>query len=120
MLDFDLAHLYQVETKRINEAVKRNPKKFPQRYSWILNDNEKLLDILRNINIKIIIVSKNIDETLKDKYESQYSNVTFINNNTIHDRFIIVDQNILYSCGRHLKIWVKNVLQLMNLMTKKN
>ena len=29
MLDSDLARLYQVETKRINEAVKNNPEKFP-------------------------------------------------------------------------------------------
>jgi len=29
MLDSDLAKLYQVETKRINEAVKRNPDRFP-------------------------------------------------------------------------------------------
>ena len=41
MLDTDLAKLYQVETKRINEAVKNNPKKFPKRFSFILEDNEK-------------------------------------------------------------------------------
>ena len=29
MLDSDLAQLYGVETKRINEAVKNNPDKFP-------------------------------------------------------------------------------------------
>lgn len=29
MLDRDLAELYAVETKRINEAVKRNAKRFP-------------------------------------------------------------------------------------------
>ncbi len=29
MLDSDLAQLYGVETKRINEAVKNNPNKFP-------------------------------------------------------------------------------------------
>ena len=29
MLDSDLAKLYEVETKRINEAVKNNPDKFP-------------------------------------------------------------------------------------------
>ena len=40
MLDSDLAILYNVETKRINEAVKNNLKKFPERYSWILNENE--------------------------------------------------------------------------------
>ena len=40
MLDSDLANLYQVETKRINEAVKNNLDKFPERFSFILNDNE--------------------------------------------------------------------------------
>ena len=29
ILDSDLAKLYQVETKRINEAVRRNYEKFP-------------------------------------------------------------------------------------------
>jgi len=29
MLDSDLAKLYNVETKRINEAVRRNPERFP-------------------------------------------------------------------------------------------
>ena len=38
MLDSDLAKLYNVETKRINEAVKNNPEKFPERYSFILNN----------------------------------------------------------------------------------
>ena len=40
MLDSDLAKLYQVETKRINEAVKNNLEKFPERFSWILTENE--------------------------------------------------------------------------------
>ena len=40
MLDSDLAKLYEVETKRINEAVKNNPYKFPERFSWILTENE--------------------------------------------------------------------------------
>ena len=40
MLDRDLANLYQVETKRINEAVKNNLDKFLERFSFILNDNE--------------------------------------------------------------------------------
>ena len=37
------------------------------------------------------------------KYESQYSNVIFINNNSFHDRFIIIDRNVLYSCGSSFK-----------------
>ena len=42
MIDSDLAELYDVETKRINEAVKNNPDKFPERFSWILSDDEYL------------------------------------------------------------------------------
>lgn len=41
MLDSDLARLYQVETKRINEAVKNNPEKFPERFSCILTNDEE-------------------------------------------------------------------------------
>ena len=41
MLDSDLAKLYQVETKRINEAVRNNPEKFPERFSWVLTDEEE-------------------------------------------------------------------------------
>ena len=36
----DLAKLYNVETKRINEAVKNNPEKFPERFSWLLTNEE--------------------------------------------------------------------------------
>ena len=240
MLDSDLAKLYQVETKRINEAVKNNSLKFPERFSWLLTNEElknlrskistleikgqgkytkyvprvfteqgvymlatilkskvatnvsiaimdtfvkmrhyinynkyilphrfmlledkvdnntkridelfdkfnpkdiaknslffegefydaysilidifnnskkeiiiidnyagkELLDILKNINKKIIIVSKNIDKILKKKYERQYKNITFINNDSFHDRFIIIDRNKLYSCGASFK-----------------
>ena len=42
MLDSDLAKLYQCKngTKEINQAVKNNPDKFPERYSFQLSDNE--------------------------------------------------------------------------------
>lgn len=42
MLDSDLARIYQVETKRINEAVKNNPLKFPKRFSWKLSTEETI------------------------------------------------------------------------------
>ena len=72
----------------------------------IIIDNyagKELLDILKKIDRKIIIISKNIDETLKNKYEKQYNNVTFIHNDSFHDRFIILDRYILYGCGSSLK-----------------
>lgn len=40
MIDSDLARLYGVETKRVNEAVKRNIDKFPERFSWLLTKEE--------------------------------------------------------------------------------
>ena len=232
MLDSDLARLYGVETKRINEAVKNNYDKFPERFSWVLNDKDvtnlrskistssyggrrynprvfteqgvamlatilkskiatrvsiaimdafvlmrryistnlveqkyinnqvlkntedikilketfdefkpkinsifyegqiydaysllmdilnkannsiiiidnyagkELLDILKDINKPITIISKNINETIKNKYLKQYNNITFINNDTFHDRFIIIDNNILFTCWASFK-----------------
>jgi hypothetical protein len=40
MLDTDLAELYGVEVKRLNEQVKRNIERFPQRFSFQLTAEE--------------------------------------------------------------------------------
>ncbi len=40
MLDFDLAQLYEVETRRLNEQVKRNIDKFPEDFMFRLTVNE--------------------------------------------------------------------------------
>ncbi|MCG9791717.1 ORF6N domain-containing protein [Flavobacterium algicola] len=40
MLDRDLAELYGVETKRINEQTKRNIDRFPEKFMFQLNENE--------------------------------------------------------------------------------
>ncbi len=117
-------------TKRINELFdKFNPKDIVKDYLFfegdfydsysllidifngvkeeiIIIDNyagKELLDILKKIDKKIIIVFKNIDEILKKKYESQYENIKFINNSSFHDRFIILDRNKFYSCGASFK-----------------
>ena len=42
MVDRDLAELYGVETKRLNEAVKRNIERFPDKFRFQLTDDEKL------------------------------------------------------------------------------
>ena len=114
-------------TQRINELFdKFDPKEITKEYLFFKNEfydaysallgilnssleeiiivdnyaGKELLDILKKIDRKIIIVSENIDETLKKKYEKQYHNVSFVYNNTMHDRFIILD---IYSCGSSLK-----------------
>ena len=48
ILDADVADLYGVETKRINEAVKNNPDKFPEDYMFVLTYEE--LQVLRSTN----------------------------------------------------------------------
>jgi len=45
ILDADVADIYGVETKRINEAVKNNPDKFPK--DFILEISENDVDSLR-------------------------------------------------------------------------
>ena len=46
LLDRDVAALYGVETKRVNEAVRNNPDKFPLGYMFQLNTDE--LESLRS------------------------------------------------------------------------
>jgi len=41
MIDRDLAKLYEVETKVLNQAVKRNLNRFPEMFRFQLSDNEK-------------------------------------------------------------------------------
>jgi len=249
MVDSELAKLYQCKngTKEINQAVKNNPLKFPERFSWILNDNElkdlrskilttnynkmsrsnprvfteqgvmmlatilkseiavevsinimdtfvklrryvsnslisnemlinhenrilklertfnkmqekekistiffegqifdayallldlfnsakkeiiiidnyasiELLKILKNIDKKILIISKNIDDMLMKKYNSEYSNIEFKNLNLFHDRFLIIDRTNLYSCGASFKDLGKKCFAINEMESKK-
>ena len=54
IIDADVAALYGVETREINQAVKNNPKKFPKGYVIELETND--LEILRS---KILIAKLN-------------------------------------------------------------
>ena len=42
LVDRDVAQLYGVETREINQAVSNNPDKFPKGYILDLNDEEKI------------------------------------------------------------------------------
>lgn len=55
MLDRDLAEMYQVGTKVLNQSVKRNKERFPAMFHFQLSENEKLelvtnCDRFENIN----------------------------------------------------------------------
>lgn len=64
---------------------------------------KKLFDIIRNINVKVKIYTENIDNISKEKYEKQYSNIEIINTNIFHDRFVIIDNKVLYHSGASFK-----------------
>ena len=64
--------------------------------------DKSTLDIIRNINVKIILITKrksNLNATDINKYNKQYHNLKIIYNETFHDRYIIIDNNIVYHCG---------------------
>jgi len=62
LLDFEVAEMYSVETKRINEAVKNNPDKFPDGY--IIKITAKEWNTLRSK----ISTLKNIGQGQHTKY----------------------------------------------------
>ena len=56
LLDRDVAELYGVQTKEINQAVKNNPRKFRQGYIFELNEDEKKIAV-KNFDHKSAISS---------------------------------------------------------------
>ncbi|HKC36362.1 MAG TPA: ORF6N domain-containing protein, partial [Chitinophagaceae bacterium] len=67
LLDFDLAALYEVETRVLNQAVKRNIKRFPEDFMFQLTPEE--FEILRsqivtsNMSSQIVMTSENMKKT---------------------------------------------------------
>ena len=61
-----------------------------------------VLDIVKRLKIKVTIITKK-DNLLTEqditRYNRQYHNLKVIYNNTFHDRYFIIDKNILYHCG---------------------
>ena len=54
LLDRDVAALYQVETREVNQAVRNNPEKFPEGFVWELDESET--EVLRS---KILTLEQN-------------------------------------------------------------
>ncbi len=61
-----------------------------------------ILDIIKRLNIEVIIITKpNNLLTEQDiaKYNKQYHNLIVYYDNTFHDRYFIIDDEIVYHCG---------------------
>ena len=64
MLDRDLASMYGVETKVLNQAVKRNIERFPEDFMFQLTKGE--YEILTNDILRSQIVTANIEDDKGD------------------------------------------------------
>lgn len=60
MFDSDLAKLYQVEVKKLNQAVKRNKERFPDDFMFQLNN-------LEAHNLKSQIVTSSLSDSLRSQ-----------------------------------------------------
>jgi hypothetical protein len=65
MLDFDLAQMYQVETRVVNQAAKRNLKRFPEDFMFQLTKDE--WEILRS---QIVMSSSDLEDDLSQNVMS--------------------------------------------------
>ena len=70
MIDKDLAEIYKVETKVLNQAVKRNIKRFPERYRFQLTKEEQ----------QYYDSSRSQIVTLKNNEEPSRSQIATLNN----------------------------------------
>ena len=68
----------------------------------------KILDIFKSVKKELIIIDSYADHTRKnnllseqdiEKYNKQYHNLTIKYDNTFHDRYFIIDNEIVYHCG---------------------
>ena len=64
--------------------------------------DKKILDIVKDLNIKVVIITRK-NNLLKDstieEYHKEYHNLTLKYNDTFHDRYFILDNEIVYHCG---------------------
>ena len=84
MLDFDLAALYQVETKVLKQAVRRNIERFPEDFIFEIS-NEEYNSLKISLRSQIVILKMNINMTdITEKTE----NGELVTN---RDQLVVVD-----------------------------
>lgn len=75
MLDADLAVLYQVKTHQLNEAVKRNSKRFPDDFMFRLTKDEKTKVIAICDNLKPLKYSSHLPYAFTEQGVSMLSSI---------------------------------------------
>lgn len=72
MIDTDLAALYGVETRVLNQAVRRNPERFPEDFMFRLSEAEG-----QALRSQIVILNEGEDASLGRGQHSKYSPFAF-------------------------------------------
>lgn len=61
-----------------------------------------ILDIIKRLNVEVVIVTKK-DNLLTNqdilRYNKQYQNLRVVFNNDFHDRYFLIDEQLVYHCG---------------------
>jgi hypothetical protein len=67
IIDNDVAELYGVETKEINQAVSRNPEKFPDEYVFELTTEEKIEVVTNCDHLKKLKFSSTLHKAFTER-----------------------------------------------------
>jgi hypothetical protein len=150
MIDFHLAELYNVETKAINQAVKRNLRRFPEDFMFQLNSEEwdalknEMSDFKQESNVlRSQIVTANSPEITRRRYTpyvfteqgvAMLSSVLRSDhaidvNITIMRTFVILRQNIsnyadlsarIHDVEKQMNRKFKDVYEALDYLTSRN
>ena len=105
MLDRDLASLYGVETKVLNQAVKRNIERFPDDFRFQLTKEECLRSQIVTFKYLPYAFTENgiamLSSVLRSKTAIEM-NIRIMRISKSHDRFLIIDEE-LYHIGASIK-----------------
>ena len=61
-----------------------------------------ILDMIKRLNISVLLITKSnslLTNQDIERYNKQYHNLTIKYDNTFHDRYLILDNEVLYHCG---------------------
>ena len=87
--------------------------------------DKKLLDMIKDLNIKVIIITKEkgkLNKTIIDEYNKEFNNLKVIYNDSFHDRYFIIDRNIIYHSGtsiNYMGVRVFSIILLSDEIAKK-
>jgi|SRR3989304_2776138 len=116
MLDRDLAVLYDVETRTLNQAVRRNIKRFPEDFMFQLTKEE-----MNNWKSQIVISNKDKMGIRKKPYAFTENGVAMLSSVLNSERAITVNIQIMrtFTKLRELLTTHKELKQKLNKMEKK-